>query len=69
MNLKLRCIYKVMVAALLLALGGQSSASTGTLRIGDPAPKIDGSEWINSQRLTMNDLSGRVVLIEFWTYG
>jgi len=37
--------------------------------IGSPAPEIAGGPWINSKPLTLNDLKGRVVLIEFWTYG
>lgn len=32
-------------------------------------PEISGiSDWINSQPLTTNDLKGKVVLIDFWTY-
>ncbi len=37
--------------------------------IGSPAPEITGGPWINSKPLTLNELKGRVVLIEFWTYG
>jgi hypothetical protein len=38
-------------------------------RVGDPAPEVAGQRWINSQPLTINGLRGRVVLVEFWTYG
>jgi hypothetical protein len=34
-----------------------------------PAPEISGAPWLNSRPLTRNDLKGRVVLVEFWTYG
>lgn len=37
--------------------------------IGDPAPEISGTPWINSPPLTAADLRGKVVLVEFWTYG
>jgi hypothetical protein len=37
--------------------------------IGGPAPEIAGGPWINSKPLTPNDLKGRVVMVEFWTYG
>lgn len=34
-----------------------------------PAPQIEGiTEWINSKPLTLKDLKGKVVLIDFWTY-
>lgn len=34
-----------------------------------PAPQIKGiSAWINSQPLTLDELKGKVVLIDFWTY-
>jgi len=36
---------------------------------GKLAPDISGGPWINSQPLTLADLKGRVVLVEFWTYG
>ena len=37
--------------------------------IGGPAPEIAGGPWLNSKPLRLNDLQGRVVLVEFWTYG
>src|SRR5215475_9845953 len=33
------------------------------------APEISGGQWINSEPLTLQGLRGRVVLIEFWTFG
>ena len=38
-------------------------------RPGQPAPEIAGGPWINSAPLTLQGLRGRVVLVEFWTYG
>jgi hypothetical protein len=39
-------------------------------RTGTPAPGIaGGGAWINSAPLTLSGLRGRVVLVEFWTYG
>ena len=38
-------------------------------QVGDLAPEFDGiAAWINSSPLTMEELRGRVVLIDFWTY-
>lgn len=40
-------------------------------RIGDPAADVDikGASWINSPPVTLAGLRGKVVLVEFWTYG
>jgi thiol-disulfide isomerase/thioredoxin len=33
------------------------------------APEFARGDWINSDPLTLNKLRGRVVLVEFWTFG
>jgi thiol-disulfide isomerase/thioredoxin len=33
------------------------------------APELASGEWINSEPLKLNGLRGRVVLIDFWTFG
>jgi hypothetical protein len=57
----------------LLALGllaiGVTPPNAEILRAGQPAPEIAGGPWINSAALTLEGLRGRVVLVEFWTYG
>ncbi len=37
--------------------------------VGLAAPEIAGGPWINSPPLTLRALRGRVVVVEFWTYG
>jgi len=38
--------------------------------ITETAPEIKAERWINSDKdLTLESLRGKVVLIEFWTYG
>jgi len=57
-----------LVAALaFLALPPGPEAFTA--RVGQPAPEIAGGPWINSEPLSMEKLRGRVVAVEFWTYG
>jgi hypothetical protein len=36
---------------------------------GRPAPEITAGKWINSAPLKIGDLRGRVVAVEFWTFG
>jgi hypothetical protein len=58
------------VMALTLALGVYSGAEAQRgPRIGRPAPDIAGGPWINSEPLSLDVLRGRVLLVEFWTYG
>jgi hypothetical protein len=51
----------------LLAVVGPASAQVP--RVGTAAPEVGGGPWINSTPLTLAGLRGRVVLVEFWTYG
>jgi hypothetical protein len=44
-------------------------AGAAAMTVGKPAPDIAGEPWINSKPLTINVLKGRVVMVEFWTYG
>ena len=53
------------VSALLLAARGSAQVPRG----GAAAPDVAGGPWINSAPLTLPALRGRVVLVEFWTYG
>jgi ABC-type nitrate/sulfonate/bicarbonate transport system substrate-binding protein len=50
----------------VLALG---RAGAQGLDVGAQAPEVGGGPWINSAPLTTAELRGRVVLVEFWTYG
>jgi len=37
--------------------------------VGMPAPEITGQNWLNSAPLGLAELKGKVVLLEFWTFG
>jgi len=54
----------------LLAAGLAAAPAAGqALRLGAPAPEVAGERWINSAPLTTPSLRGRVVLVDFWTFG
>lgn len=52
--------------------GGSEIVSANTLvseTTSPAAPEISGGTWINSEPLTLKHLRGRVVVVEFWTFG
>ncbi len=49
----------------ILAASGDATASL----VGKAAPEFTNDTWINSEPLRLKDLKGKVVLLEFWTYG
>jgi len=66
----------VIVAALSYATGltkliRSSFGSSAEYKSAESAtaPELATGEWINSEPLKLNDVRGRVVLIEFWTFG
>ena len=52
------------------ALPTHTRATTSILPDLGPAPDITNQVWLNSDKpLTLADLQGKVVLVEFWTFG
>ena len=43
--------------------------SAANARVGTLAPEISGQSWLNSKPLELAELKGKVVLLEFWTFG
>ena len=58
-------VVTVLAAAWLVLAPAAGQAS----RLGAPGPEVAGERWINSGPLTTPGLRGRVVLVEFWTFG
>ena len=56
-----------MVALLLVA--GVPAVMGQLVRVGAAAPEIASGGWVNSGPLSLEALRGKVVLVEFWTYG
>jgi hypothetical protein len=53
----------------LLLFVGVTSVFGQLVKVGEVAPEISQGAWINSGPLTLQQLKGRVVVVEFWTYG
>lgn len=56
------------IAALQLRAGNAESAAGLLPSEGGFPPLVGATGWLNSQPLTSEDLRGKVVLIDFWTY-
>ena len=67
-----RLLPAMLALGMVLALAcGAASPLAGTTggQVGNRAPEFQGIvNWINSEPLTMEQLRGKVVLIDFWTY-
>ena len=64
-----RRIALVLIAAIAAVALDFGSAAAQGVRLGASAPEVAGEHWINSEPLTTPGLRGRVVLVEFWTFG
>jgi cytochrome c biogenesis protein CcdA/thiol-disulfide isomerase/thioredoxin len=61
-------LHDIGVAGAGSGISGPASGLSG-LPVGPAAPDFTGVDaWLNSSPLTMADLKGKVVLIDFWTY-
>jgi thiol-disulfide isomerase/thioredoxin len=64
----------VAIVAVVFAANSDPSSVSGppvdvqSLPVLGPAPALDAQGWINSPPLSSKDLSGKVVLYDFWTY-
>jgi hypothetical protein len=58
-----------IVGAMAANAGRDPVAAQPGARVGQPAPEIAGGPWLNSEPLSLAGLRGRVVFVEFWTYG
>jgi thiol-disulfide isomerase/thioredoxin len=62
---------KLMVFAFIAILFGVGVAIPlkSAARVGMSAPEIANETWLNSAPLRLADLRGKVVMVEFWTFG
>ena len=59
---------RLLLGLTLLTLAGAGGAAAQPAP-GTAAPEITAGKWINSAPLAMGGLRGRVVAVEFWTFG
>jgi hypothetical protein len=62
-------ILAALVVAGVLAAPAGLAQTPRAAEVGQRAPEITGGPWINSDALSLERLRGRVVYVEFWTYG
>jgi hypothetical protein len=58
-----------LIAGLGVGVGTVVGGQGGGAPLDRPAPEIGGGPWINTAPLAPEALRGRVVFVEFWTYG
>ena len=58
-----------LLGGLLLVAGIFLTLQSAEGRIGGQAPEIENETWLNSEPLRLADLRGKVVMVEFWTFG
>ena len=62
-------LYQIVFALFISAIA--STGMAGKLKQAIPAPALtqtDPQAWLNSEPLTLEDLRGQVVLLDFWTF-
>lgn len=63
-----RFLAAILCFAVIVALTISGDAFVSPLQ-DRPAPELANAAWINSAPLRIQELRGKVVLLEFWTYG
>ena len=68
-TLTLAALTALLVAGTIAGFGPPPKVVAEVVAPGKGAPELATGAWINSPPLTMQKLRGRVVLVDFWTYG
>ena len=67
--MKMKTMRIAGILAVVSMIGAVSYFSSISFAKGNSAPDITSPTWINSQPLKMEELRGKVVMVEFWTFG
>ncbi len=60
--------FNVFLIVLFASMAGLLLWSGGAVGVGKSAPEFPKARWLNSKPLTMKELKGKVVLVDFWEY-
>ena len=60
-------VFLVAFLTIFIIVANKESVNGG--ENGRAAPEITGQTWINTEPLRLADLKGKVVMVEFWTFG
>lgn len=66
----MKCLRMAILSGLCSLAALPSVADATTVKVGDRAKKISGGNWMNlpegMSRVTLDDLKGRIVILDFW---
>lgn len=62
----MKVIRLLVLVGLVIVIGLQFRACLRPSLTGQPAPDLSASQWWNSSPLTMQQLRGQMVLLDFW---
>jgi hypothetical protein len=65
----IRGVRAIAAAALVVVVAAMAGEAGAQPAPGRPAPELAAGKWINSTPLSIEGLRGRVVAVEFWTFG
>ncbi len=60
---------RVLIASFVSGLFWFTNVPPSYAGLGIQAPEITNTVWLNSAPLRLSDLRGKVVMVEFWTFG
>jgi len=65
----MKSVFQTSLAAIALSTAAFTATATAATVAPMAAPEFTGiQQWLNSEPLTMSQLRGKVVLVDFWTY-
>ncbi|MCS6288064.1 MAG: redoxin domain-containing protein [Nitrospira sp.] len=60
---------RIMTGVLVVLAGVLLNWAVANAGVGMKAPEMTNETWLNSMPLHLADLTGKVVMVEFWTFG